>query len=136
MAPSPRVKLMSFEFSDIPDEFRAMTQAQLEVVARVPRQMPEQARRIGYARAELLRRDLEDADERERDRREWESKHQAARQEFEEKLVEGQMVHAAALAREQLNTAQAAARAAKMAAWAAIAAALGAIAQAVIAIVK
>jgi hypothetical protein len=47
-----------------------------------------------------------------------------------------QLDHAAALAKEQLDTAQAAARAAKMASWAAAAAAAGAIAQAIIAIVK
>jgi DNA-binding CsgD family transcriptional regulator len=33
MAPPPRVKLTSSEFADIPDEFRTMTQAELEVVA-------------------------------------------------------------------------------------------------------
>jgi hypothetical protein len=61
---------------------------------------------------------------------------QATRQQFEEELAQRQMDHAAALAKEQLDTAQAAARAAKMAAWAAIAAAIGAITQVVIAIVK
>jgi hypothetical protein len=61
---------------------------------------------------------------------------EAARQAFEEKLAQRQMEHAAALAREQLNTAQAAASAAKMAAWAAVAAALGAIGQVIVAVLK
>jgi hypothetical protein len=129
MAPPPRVKLMSSELADIPDEFRTMTQAELEIVAGVPGQTPEQARRIGNAKAELVRRDREYAEGQERDRREWETRHQAARQEFEEELAKRQMDHAAALAKEQLDTAQAAARAARMAAWAAVAAALGAVGQ-------
>jgi hypothetical protein len=137
VAPPPRVELMSpDEFSDIPDEFRAMTQAQLELVARVTGQTPDQARRIAYARVELLRRDREYAEQEEQSRREFETNLQATRQQFEEELAQRQMDHAAALAKEQLDTAQAAARAAKMAAWAAIAAAIGAITQVVIAIVK
>ena len=52
---------------------------------------------------------------------------ESARHEFEEKLAQRQMDHASELAKEQLDTAQAAARAAKMAAWAAGMAALGAV---------
>jgi len=77
------------------------------------------------AQAEILHRDRVYADDQERSRRD-----------FEQNLAQQKMDRAAALAREQLNTAQAAATAAKMAAWAAGVAALGAIAQAVIAIVK
>jgi hypothetical protein len=60
--------------------------------------------------------------------------HQAARQKFEEELAQRQMDHAAALAKEQLDTAQSAARAARMAAWAAAASAVGAIGQVIVAI--
>jgi hypothetical protein len=108
----------------------------------------------GPARAELLRRDREYAEEQEKSRRNYEDerdvarrsfeaemfdaagKREAARQKFEEELAKRQMDHAAALAREQLDTAQAAASAAKMAAWAAVAAALGAIGQVIVAVLK
>ena len=115
-----------------------MTQAQLEVLARVQGQIPEQARRIGYARAELLLSDIEGVCGRSKSEigASGRLRIKPARQKFEEELAKRQMDHADALAREQLGTAQAAARAARMAAWAAIAAAFGAIAQAVIAIVK
>jgi hypothetical protein len=89
---------------------------------------------LGPARAELVRRDREYTDAQERDRREWETTHQAARQKFEEELAQRQMDHAAALAKEQLDTAQSAARAARMAAWAAAASAVGAIGQVIVAI--
>jgi len=125
----------SDEFADILDEFRAMTQAQLELEARITGRSPDQARRIAYARGELLRRDREYAEQQERDRREWETKHQTARQEFEEKLAERQMDHAAALAREQFDTARGAQRAATMAAWAAVASAFGAVGQLIVAFV-
>jgi len=137
VAPPAAVKEMPpDEFADIPDEFRAMTQAQLELVARASGQMPDQARRIAYARVEHLRRDREYAEQEEQSRREFETNLQATRRQFEEALAQRQMEHAAAVAREQLDTAQAAARAAKMAAWAAVASAFGAVVQVVIAIVK
>jgi hypothetical protein len=91
---------------------------------------------LGRARTELLRRDNEYAEEQERSRRKFETDHQAARQDFEEKLAQRQMDHAAVLTREQLHTAQAAAKAAKLAAWAATAAALGAIGQVIVAVLK
>ena len=131
------------EFADIPDEIRAMTQAQLEVVARVTRQMPDQARRMAYARVELIRRDREYAEKQEDDRRdcgremsEAAKAREAGRQKFDEELAQRQMDHAAALAKEQLDTAQAAARAAKWAAGAAFLAALGAITQVIVAYMK
>jgi hypothetical protein len=96
----------------------------------------DQVSKIVHAKAELVRRDREAAREQEISRRKFETDHQAARQDLEERLVQRQLDHAAALAKEQLDTAQAAARAAKMASWAAAAAAAGAIAQAIIAIVK
>jgi hypothetical protein len=137
MAPPPRVKLMQSEFADIPDEYRAKTQVQLEILAGAPLRPDIGVRpSAGYAKAELLRRDRENADDQERDRREWETKHQAARQEFEEKLAKRQMDHAAALAKEQLDTARSAALAAKWAAGAAVFAALGATGQLIVTIVK
>jgi hypothetical protein len=115
------------EFGDIPDDIRAMTQAELEVVARVMGQTPDLARRIAYARVELLRRDREYAEKQEHDRREFEREMSAAadarearRQKSDEELAQRQMGHAATLAKEQLDTAQAAARAAKWAAGAAV----------------
>jgi hypothetical protein len=104
-----------------------------------PRDFPN----LGAARVELLRRDNEYAEQQERSRRTFETdmfeavgKREAARQEFEEKLAQRQMDHAAALASEQLNTARAAAKAAKWAAWAAGVAALGAIGQIIVAALK
>ena len=132
----PAIDMPPDEFADIPDEFLAMTQAQLELVARVTGQQPDQARRIAYARVELLRRDREYAEQEEQSRREFETNLQATRQRFEEELAQRQMGHATALAKEQRDTAQSAARAARMAAWAAVAAALGAIGQVIVAIVK
>ena len=97
----------------------------------------------GRARAEIVYRDREYAEEQERSRREFEREVSAAadarearRQKFDEELAQRQMDHASKLAREQLGTAQAAARAATMAAWAAGVAALGAIGQLVVAIVR
>jgi hypothetical protein len=60
---------------------------------------------------------------------------EASRQKFDDELAQRQMDHGATLAKDQLNTAQAAARAAKFAAWAAGVAALGAIGQLGVAIV-
>ena len=120
---------------------------------------------LGPARAELLRRDREYAEEQEKSRRTYEDERErsrrkfetdlasdrenfelkmfddagmrgAARQDFEEKLAQRQMDHAAVLAKEQLDTARSAARAAKMAAWAAGVAALGAIGQIIVAALK
>jgi hypothetical protein len=100
-------------------------------------------RLIGSAKIEIERRRRRYAEEREQDRRDFETemfeaagKRESARQEFEEKLAQRQMDHAAALAKEQLDTAEAAARAAKRAAWAAAAATVGAIAQAIIAAMR
>ena len=124
------------EFADIPDEFRAMTQAQLELVATSSGRMPDQARRIAYARVEPLRRDREYAEQGEQSRREFETNLQATHRQFEEELPQRQMDNAASLAKEQLDTAEAAARAARMAAWAAVASAFGVVVQAIIAIAR
>jgi hypothetical protein len=97
---------------------------------------PRDEPNLGRARVELLRRDNEYAEEQELSRRKFETDHQAARQNFEENLAQRQMDHALALAKEQLATAQAAARAAKWAAWAAGVAALGAIGQVIVAVLK
>jgi hypothetical protein len=69
-------------------------------------------RQIGLARAELIRRDREDAEQQERSRRDFES----------------------ALADKQLSAATDVAKATRWAMWAAAAAALGAIVQAVMAV--
>ena len=144
------------EFASIDPEFRQMKRAQLEaVVIGVPPGLSvEYAARVSQAKAELVRRDREFADEQERSRRKFEADRdsdrenhdlrmfdeagvrEAARQEFEEKLAQRQMDHAATLAKEQLSTAQSAAKAARMAAWAAVAAAVGAILQVLIAAMK
>jgi hypothetical protein len=97
---------------------------------------PRDASYFGPAKAELLRRDQEYAEEQERSRRNYEDERAATRREFEEQLAQRQMDHASGLAKEQLDTARAAAKAAQRAAWAAAAAAFGAIAQAIIAAVK
>lgn len=111
-----------------------MSRAQLERVATpaLNRFMDPEADRVTRARAELVWRDQEfdreisaAADARE-----------ASRQRFDDELTQRQMDHASKLARQQLNTAQAAAKAAKWAAWAAGVAALGAIVQVIVAIVK
>jgi hypothetical protein len=126
------------EFASIKDEFRGMDRVQLEqIVTGSPVGiMPDQVSKIVHAKAELVRRGSEAVKKQEISRRNFETDHQAARQQFEEKLAQRQMDHASSLAREQLDTAQSAARAARMAAWAAAAAAVGAIAQAIIAILK
>jgi hypothetical protein len=126
------------EFADIPDEIRAMRRAQLERAATpaLNSLMDAERDRVTRARAELVWRDHEYAEAQETSRRKFETDHQAARQDFEEKLAQRQMDHAAKLAREQLNTVQAAAKAAKWAAWAAGVAALGAIGQIIVAFVR
>jgi multidrug efflux pump subunit AcrA (membrane-fusion protein) len=122
---------MPDEFADIPDDFRGRTRARLEEIVIVgDRSHPSGV--LANARAELVRRDHEF----QREMSEAADNREINRQRFDEELAKRQMDHAAALAREQLDTAQSAARAARMAAWAAVAAALGAITQAVIAIVK
>jgi hypothetical protein len=123
------------EFADIPNEYRIRPRANLEEIASAPpgAYMPNI---LGYAKAELLRRGREYAEEQENSQREWETTHQAARQKFEEELAQRQMDHASRLAREQLDTAQAAATAAKWAAVAAGVAALGAIGQLIVAFVR
>jgi hypothetical protein len=132
------------EFADIPAEYRTKTRAQLEADASgitSPAGIPD-PRSAGRARAEILSRDREYAEEQERSRREFERKMSAAadarensRQVFDAELSHRQMDHASKLAKEQLDTAHAAARAAKWAACAAGVAALGATGQLVVAIV-
>jgi hypothetical protein len=122
------------EFADIPDEFRAMSRAQLELFATpaLNRFMAPEKDRVTRARAELVWRNQEFEREMsaEADTRE------ASRQKFDDELAQRQMDHASKLAKEQLDTAQAAARAATMAACAAGVAALGAIGQIIVALVK
>ena len=122
------------EFADIPDEFRAMSRAQLELLATpaLNRFMDPVKDSVTRARAELVWRDQEF----EREMSAAADTREASRQKFDDELAQRQMDHATKLAREQLDTAQAAARAAKMAAWAAGIAALGAIGQVIVAIVK
>jgi hypothetical protein len=91
---------------------------------------------IGEARADLVRRDLADAEEQERSRRQYEDDRAATRRDHEEQLARQQTEHASKLAQEQLATAGSAARAANRAAWAAGFAALGAIVQAGIAVLQ
>ena len=119
---------------------RNSDRAQLETLAagRSPT-----SKSVGAAKAEIVRLDREYAEDQERSRREFEREMSAAadareagRQRFDEELAQRQMDYASKLAREQLDTAQAAARAAKMAAWAAAAAAAGAIVQVIVVIVK
>jgi hypothetical protein len=126
---------------------------------------PANPLQAGQARYELVMRDREYAEQQEQDRRAYEDERErsrrkfemdrdsdrenfelkmfdeagvreAARQNFEENLAQRQMDHATALAREQLDTARAAAKAAKWAAWAAGVAALGAIGQIIVAALK
>src|SRR4029077_5968688 len=98
---------------------------------------------VGLARAELLRRDREYAEQQEQARRAFETAQfnaegdrDAKRKEFENALADRQMDHATALAKDQVGAAKSAARAARWAAGATAAAALGAIAQAIIAALK
>jgi hypothetical protein len=120
------------EFASIDETWRQMDRVLLETyAARLP---IDSGRSVGLARAEVIRRDREYTQQQERGRDNFELKmfdkvdmREAARHEFEEKLAQRQMDHASELAKEQLDTAQAAARAAKMAAWAAGVAALGAV---------
>jgi hypothetical protein len=125
----------SDEFADILGEHRTMLRSQLEEIAARPvGNSPPNV--VGFAKAELLRRDREYAEQEEQSRREWETKHQAARQVFEEKLTKRQMDHAAAIAKKQLDTARGAKWAAISAAIAAFLSAAGAIGQVIIAITK
>jgi hypothetical protein len=125
--------------------WRDMDRAEVEAIAsgRTTTSGQLNVRDLGSARAELVRRDEEYAEQQEKIRQQFEqeiertrTEREMSRQDFEEKLVQRQIDHAATLAREQLNTAQAAAKAAKWAAWAAGVAALGAIGQIFVAIVK
>ena len=133
-AETPGVKPMDRppEFADIPDEFRAMSWAQLERYATFSRRSDQVADNVARARAELVWRDHEF----EREMSAAADMREASRQKFDEELARRQMDHASKLAREQLGTAQAAARAATMAAWAAGVAALGAIGQVIVALLK
>jgi hypothetical protein len=139
------------EFASIDDKWRGMERVQLEAAS-------DGLVNLGggkhAARAEIIRRDRDYEQEQERSRRKFETDRdldrekleremsdladtrEAARQKFEEKLAQRQMDHAAGLAKEQLYTAQAAARAAKMAALAAGVAALGTIGQIIVAVLK
>jgi hypothetical protein len=110
--------------------------------ALIDRSGMDHGRGVAAAKAEIVWRDREYAEDQENSRREFEREMSAAadarevnRQKFDEALAQRQMDHSSKLAREQLNTAQAAAKAAKWAAWAAGIAALGAIGQLVVAIV-
>jgi hypothetical protein len=129
------------EFSTVPDEYRAMDRARLEIyAARLP---IDQGHSVGAANAEIIRRDREYADQQEQSRRQFETtldnaaaQRETMRQQSEEALAQRQMDHTTALAKEQVGAAQSAAKAAKWAAAATGVAALGAIAQAVIAALK
>ena len=130
------------EFADISDQCQTLTRKELERRSLLIPPVGDQGRSIAEARAELEWRDRESAEGQERSRREFEREmsavadaREANRQKFDEALAQRQMDHGAAIAKEQLDTAQAAARAAKWAAWAAGIAALGAIGQLVVAIV-
>jgi hypothetical protein len=110
-----------------------MSRAQLERVATpaLNRLMDPEKDRVTRARAELVWRDHEF----EREMSTAADAREASRQKFDDELAQRRMDHAAAVAKEQLDTAQAAARAAKWAAVAAGVAALGAIGQLFVAIV-
>jgi hypothetical protein len=120
-----KTRMDDAEFASIDPSFRQMKRAQLEaVVVGVPPGLSlDYVNRVAQAKAEVVRRDREFAEEQERSRRKFEAdrdsdreKHdlkmfkasgerEAARQQFEEKLSRRQMDHASALAREQLDTA-------------------------------
>ena len=122
------------EFADIPDEFRAMSRAQLERVATpaLNRLMDPEKERVTRARAELVWRDHQF----EREMSAAADAREASRQKFDEDLAQRQMDHASKLGREQLATAQGTEKAANRAMWAAWAAAAGAIAQVIVALMK
>ena len=134
----------SREFDDIGNEYRSFTWLELEkrvLIVALGMGM-DQGSGPATVKAEIVWRDREYAEDQENSRREFEREMSAAadarevnRQKFDEALAQRQMDHSSKLAREQLNTAQAAAKAAKWAAWAAGIAALGAIGQLVVAIV-
>ena len=141
-----RVRAMerSREFDDIGNEYRSFTGLELEkcVLIDALGMGMDHGRGPAATKAEIVWRDREYAEDQENSRREFEREMSAAadarevnRQKFDEALAQRQMDHSSKLAREQLNTAQAAAKAAKWAAWAAGIAALGAIGQLVVAIV-
>jgi hypothetical protein len=102
------------EFASIDPAIREMDRVQLEmIVTGSPAGVSlDQVKRISHARAELIRRDREHAEQQERSRRDFES----------------------ALADKQLSAATDVAKATRSAMWAAAAAALGAIVQAVMAV--
>ena len=137
MEASPRVKLMPSEFADIPDEFRAKTRAQLEQIVGAPAGK-EMLNNIGYADAELVRRDREF----QREMSEAADDREIRRQKFDEDLARRRMDHASKLAHEELDTAKGAEKAARKAAaaWAAalaaIVTAMGVIGQLIVAIVS
>jgi hypothetical protein len=138
---------------EYPDQFGLRDQPRWQVeLSAVPGNANFQSQ--GAARAELVRRDREYAEEQERSRRAYEDQRDATRRDFEREmfnaegdrdvkrkqfeaaLAERQMAHATALATDQVSAAQSAARAARLAAWATAVAAAGAVAQAVIAALK
>ena len=114
------------EFADVSGQYQTLTRKELERRSLLIPPVCDQGSSIAEARAELEWRDREYAEGPERSRRKFEREMSAAadareanRQKFDEALAQRQMDHAAAIAKEQLATAQAAARAAKWAAWAA-----------------
>jgi hypothetical protein len=126
----------SREFDDIGNEFRSFTRLDLEKRVLIDALRMDQGRGPPTAKAEIVWRDREYAEEQENSRRGFEREMSAAadarevnRQKFDEALAQRQMDHSSKLAREPLNTARAAAKAAKWVAWAAGIAALGAIGQ-------
>ena len=112
----------SREFDDIGDEYRGFTRTDLEQRALIDRSGMDHGRGVAAAKAEIVWRDREYAEDQENSRREFEREMSAAadarevnRQKFDEALAQRHMDHSSKLAREQLNTAQAAAKAAKWA---------------------
>ena len=114
----------SREFDDIGNEYRSFTRLELEkrVLIDALGMGMDQGRGPATAKAEIVWRDREYAEDQENSRREFEREMSAAadarevnRQKFDEAVAQRQMDHSSKLAREQLNTAQAAAKAAKWA---------------------
>src|SRR6516164_448673 len=102
------------------DDWRNRDRAEVEAIASGKTSVSGRVdvAQLGQARAEIVRRDHEYAEEQERSRRQYEDDRAAARREHEEQLLRRQMEHASKLAQEQLDTARAAQKAANRAAWA------------------
>ena len=117
---------------------RDMDRAEVETIAsgRTSASSRLDVGELGAARAELVRRDQEYAEQQEQSRRQFEIElfnsqgaREVQRKQFEQELTKQQMDHASKLAREQLDTARSAAKAARWSAVATLLAALTAVAQ-------